>query len=276
MAKMIKLPGVGPVKSTYVYAGLGVTAGILALAYWRRSQGSADAGTGDGLEPLVTDPYAQTSDGAGFAPFNPTQYAPYGYDLYGNPLPPPVGGGSGGPYTTNRDWTTAAIEVLMDGGATTEIASTAVSVVLGGLSVTSAQRTMFLRAVGVLGEPPQGYPKPIHVVDTPAQPNPPPGAGTPSGSTLKAPTGLRAVSTARTSVKLDWSPVPGAVGYAIYRANDPSGGSTPAGVRQTTSVYSEYTSQGLKPRTRYRFDIHPVGRDNKIGARARVYVTTKK
>jgi hypothetical protein len=275
MSTMIKLPGVGPVKSTYVYAGLGVTGGILAVAYWRRSKAPAVDTSTAVADPAATDPYAQYSDAAGYNTVYPPSggWSPSGYDMYGNPLPPPIGSGSGGPYTTNRDWTTAAIETLADGGVTASVASAAISAVLGGLAVTSADRSMFLRAVGVLGEPPQGYPKPIHLVDTPAQPGTP---GTPSGSALKAPGGLKVTHTDRTMVTLDWAPVAGAVGYAVYRANDPSGGGTPTGVRQSTTVYSGYTSQGLRSNTRYRFDIHPVGRDNKIGARARIYVTTKK
>lgn len=277
-AKMIKIPGIGPVKPMYLYAGIGITVGILAVAYWRRSQATPaeDAGTAAAADELVTDPYAQGSDAAGYNTVYPPQggYAPYGYDMYGNPIPPPVSPGSGGAYTTNRDWAAAATEILVDGGTTSATASTAISAVLGGLSVTSAQRGMFLRAVGVLGEPPQGYPKPIHLTDTPAQPKPP--AARPPGKTLKAPTGLRASSTGQTSVTLDWNAVSGAAGYAVYGVHDPSGGGTPAGKRLMTVTYSGTTVRGLRKRTRYRFDIHPVGFDGNIGGRARTYATTKK
>lgn len=281
MADNVNVPGVGQVKKTYAIAGVGVVGGVLIFAYWRRSQqattpepaATAPAAGDAGL----TDYYSQTGDaGYGNVIYPPIQsgtFNPYGYDIYGNPLPAPTGAtGTGGTFTSNAEWAQAAVDWLEKQGATEAVASAAISKVLGGLVVTVDQQNLFLQAIGVLGQPPQGYPA-IKLVDTPSSPKPP---TAPSGSTLAAPKNLRATGTSQSSVSLDWDPVPGAIGYSVFSVADPAGGGTPTGKKQTSVVYSLYTVKGLTRGKRYRFDVHALGQDGKIGARARVYATTKK
>lgn len=171
----IKIPGVGPVKTVYVVAGVSVLGGILVYAYWKRSQAPSDALT-EGTPATSYDTgsgFVEDSLASGYNTVYPSVYpatSQYGYDLYGNPLPPPTGAGSGGPYTTNNDWATAAEDALESGGVTLEKSTLAISRVLGGLSVTSDQRDLFMQAVGVLGQPPQGYPTPIKLVDNGTEP----------------------------------------------------------------------------------------------------------
>lgn len=75
--------------------------------------------------------------------------------------------GSAGVPTTNSQWVTDAIAQLPGDTGTLQ---TALSSVLGGITVTTAQKNLFLEAVGILGPPPQGYPTPIKTSDTAAQP----------------------------------------------------------------------------------------------------------
>lgn len=183
MADTIKLPGVGPVKKPVAIAGIGILGGVLVYAYWKRSKtpAAAPAATPTDTTASTTDTgYVQDSTAAGYNTVYPSAYSggysQYGYDIYGNPIPAPTGAGSGGVFTTNGDWATAAESALENGNITLSVSTLAISRVLGGLSVTSAQRDLFLQAVGLLGQPPQGYPKPIKLTDSgtgPPTTNPP-------------------------------------------------------------------------------------------------------
>jgi hypothetical protein len=51
-----------------------------------------------------------------------------------------------------------------------ETVHAALAAVLGGLTVTTAQKNLFLEAAGINGNPPGGYPKPIKVSDTAGHP----------------------------------------------------------------------------------------------------------
>lgn len=79
----------------------------------------------------------------------------------------PVGTGSGSGITTNDEWLSAAMSDVPGNQGTIQAA---LSAVLGGLTVTTAQKDLFLEAVGINGEPPQGYPKPIKTSDTSGHP----------------------------------------------------------------------------------------------------------
>ncbi|MBO2460973.1 fibronectin type III domain-containing protein [Actinomadura violacea] len=280
MADTIKIPGVGTVPKKYALMGGGVVVVIVGVAYYRhRNAPQVPAASTAPSDGTYTDPTAGSTlpsgylGDSGYYPSGGTPYAPYGYDVYGNPLPASTGLGSGGVYTTNLDWANAAESQLELSGVSQSVSGTAISKVLAGLAVTSDQKNIFLEAVGLLGQPPQGYPTPIKVSDPTGTPG---GTTAPSGSSLPAPSGLHAASVGKTTVRIEWKAVPGAKGYAVYDVADPAGGGTPTGVRQQSVVYTNYNKAGLKPNTRYRFDVHALGADNKLGARARIYVTTHK
>jgi hypothetical protein len=86
--------------------------------------------------------------------------------------------GSG--VTSNTQWLTEASGMLP--GDTSTI-TTALASVLGGLTVTTAQKNLFMEAVGILGPPPGGYPSPIKTSDTSAQPAPTPTPASGGGGT---------------------------------------------------------------------------------------------
>ena len=270
MADMIKVPGIGPTKKVYVIAGVGIVGGVLVYAYWKRSQ----APSVDATEPTpdatatgtATSGYVEDSTAAGYNTVYPSAYSggysQYGYDIYGNPLPAPVTSGSGGVYTTNNDWATAAETALENAGVTIATSTTAISRVLGGLSVTAAQRDLFLQAVGVLGQPPQGYPTPIKLVDTPANPSP-------STGTLKAPTGLHATLVHPTYVELAWGTVTGADYYRVYRSD--------VSANVGSSKDGKAHIGGLKHNTTYHFHVRAVDAHGHLGASsASIAVRTKK
>lgn len=273
MADMIKVPGVGPVKKVYVIAGVGVLGGVLVYAYWKRSTTPAVdvAPVADTSAYDTSSDYTEDSTAAGYNTVYPSAYSqsPYGYDIYGNPLPAPTGAGSGGVYTTNSDWATAAESALEDGGVTLSVSTLAISRVLGGLSVTADQRDLFLQAVGLLGQPPQGYPTPIKLTDSGT--GPPSGGGTtyPPGGTLPGPQGLHVTSTTSTTIGLGWFAVPYAAKYRVYRRGVANH------IAETTSTSAHIGS--LQKGTTYYFHVRAVGHDGQYGqSSGEIHATTKK
>ena len=149
----------------------------------------ADEGGSSGIDPATGIPYAEESAGYGAVDSGYGGNGAVGmssdYDAAGYPIGSAAdlawqaqqegistGTTSGAVTTTgitsNSDWVSEAESGVIPGSILT--ISTALSKVLGGVAVTTAQRNLFLEAVGVLGQPPQGYPQPIKLKDTPGQP----------------------------------------------------------------------------------------------------------
>lgn len=207
MPDQIKIPGLGEVpKKTALIAGAGAV-GIIAIVAIRHK--SSTAGTSstantpattatdpNAIDPNTGIPYSQEG-GADVSGYGSGYQIPYGsggggynaggsgFDAAGYPIGSEAdlawqneqNGTTGittptspSGITTNADWVTEAESGVIPGSVST--ISAAVSKVLGGLAVTTAQRDLFMEAVGVLGQPPQGYPQPIKLTDTPAQPSP--------------------------------------------------------------------------------------------------------
>lgn len=225
----VRVPGIGNVPKPALIGGIGVTAGILIFAYVKHRNTAAAAApaasadttgsTSDasGIDPNTGLPYADESAGGGYG-YNP--YAGggngYGYpqDCYygvdpstGQCLSQPT---TAAGYTTNSEWAAAAEQDLENEGYSLATASAAVSKVLGGLTVTADQQSIFLQAVGIEGQPPQGYPKPIKVIDTPGQP----GSGS-GGSKPSTPTGESAHVVNSSTVDVAWHAVSGATSYRV-------------------------------------------------------------
>lgn len=213
MAETVHLPGVGDVKKSYAIGGAVLTAGIVGYAYYRKRQaGNAaasaststdtastsagiDPATGipyseEGIDPTTGLPYSQEGSGIGFSDTGGSYYGSgqiTGYDQYGNPIYSTGITGSN-IYDTNSAWATQAENDLQAMGVDYATAASAISKVLAGLSVTTAQENLFMEAVGLDGQPPQGYPKPVKVVDSPAQSGSGSGSGgSTGGSTVIVP-----------------------------------------------------------------------------------------
>lgn len=262
----VKIPGVGPVKKQYAIGGVAIVVVIVGYSYMKRSKANAAAAAATPVDTSTATPAdpngiaSMSSDASGYNTVYPSAYpqqSQYGYDLYGNPLPAPTGLGSGGVYTTNSDWATAADDLLQNTGITLQVASLAVSRVLGGLSVTSTQQGYFLQAVGQLGQPPQGYHTPILVVDTPT----PTHSGTPN-----KPSGLHAQRVDRTGISVAWSAVSGSRGYAIFLD----------GHRKTSVVYTSDYLPDLKPHTTHTIGVAAIGDGGVLSPQTSIHVTTHK
>jgi len=261
--KLIKVPGVGPVKPVYIYAGAGAVVLILAVAYTRRSSGAAEEELAAPADTYVEgDPgYVQGSgDGTGTTYYPDTD----GGGLTAEDLRDALDAWDSGkpveeaPYATNLDWNYAAQGVLSDAGVDPGAAAGAIANVLAGLPVTAQQQRWFLQAVGLLGNPPKGYPA-IRVQDTPAQP------GKPAEAPLKAPAGLKATGVFKEHVTLDWDHTAGATGYVVFRN----------GQRVQSPNYSLATVWGLKPGTKYTFEVKAT-KGSATGPGTKTTITTKK
>lgn len=204
----IKVPGIGDVPKKYVIGGVVVGGGIAVIVFLRaRSSANAAAAANttsnagsttanSAIDPATGIPYSEEGGYGGYASsgIDPATGIPYaeeagyggsdyggygaygsgtGYDAAGYPIGSEAdlqwqqqqsGGGSG--ITTNEEWLQAAENDLGNTAAVT----TALTMVLGGLTVTTAQKGIFDEALGIEGQPPGGYPKPIKTSDTGGHP----------------------------------------------------------------------------------------------------------
>lgn len=246
MATTIKIPGVGPVKSTYVYVGGAAVAGFVAFSYYRASRTAADdtavvdetTDTGLQFGDAMTTDFAPDGSGFGFGfptPTSPTQTDP---DLVRDPV-------------TNNEWAARALTHLIDVGVEPGTASLAISRYRLSDCLTAAQMDIVRQAVGALGPPPQSPNLTMH--PCPAGPTtPPPATGTKPGRV----SGIRSLSVGRSSIRFSWTPVPGATGYNVY-----SVGSSGKQKIATTATNS-FTRSNLRPKTRYTFWVsafNPAG-----------------
>lgn len=200
----VKIPGLGEVdKKKAAVGGIIVAVGVVGIiAVRRRTAGSASStqstnttgtaaaadtsGDDSGIDPATGIPYAEEeagySDASDYGGNGAVGSGTSDYDAAGYPIgseadlqwqaeqdgTSTITSSSG--ITTNADWVTEAESGVVPGSVST--ISAAVAKILGGIAVTSAQRDLFLEIVGVIGEPPQGYPQPIKLTDTSAQPSP--------------------------------------------------------------------------------------------------------
>jgi hypothetical protein len=217
------------------------------------SGGQYGGGTGVSLAGLVTDPAGNqcsaVNPATGYCPGSPQDVAATGHAGSG-------GGGGAGGVSTNTDWINEALGVL-PGDQTT--IRTALVDVLAGMTVTTAQKNIFTEAVGVIGQPPGGYPQPIKTSDTAGHPGP--------GSTGRAGaiSNLQPSSVSPNSVTIHWNPTTGASqGYAWALTGN---GVDKKGNTKSTSV----TVTGLASKKTYNFGVQglPGGPGDNI------HVTTK-
>lgn len=252
-----------------------VGAGVAVIVYIRgknkASSTGATAGTADGT---VTDPAGNTCSvldpNSGYCPGSPEDIA-YQQSMTGNFTDTGYGGtdtgvstagipisslpGSGGAsgIATNSDWVTEALQLLPGGASSANQA--ALSAVLGGLTVTTAQLNIFNEAVGLVGmSPPQGYPTPIKTSDTSGQP----GSGGTGGSggsggsggthyAANPPKNLRLIHNGRSGVEIAWNPVQGAAKYNVHTP-----GRSPLDFTTTSTTAN---IGNLKPGTKYTIEV---------------------
>lgn len=243
MAETVKVPGIGPVKKTYVYAGVGIAGGIVIYAYWRASQQPAAEELGE----EAADAGEEISTDLGVPEYDYVSEGGIGYGGVAAPIyqyPNTTGTVTSTLPTTNAEWARAALEQLQNEGVDSNAASSAIGNFIARLCVSAAQADLVRRANAMIGAPPQGT---FNVITCPGAP--PPGSG--GGDTPKGPTGpfpKIGVSAGRTSVTLDWPHVAHADGYTVYRN----------GARIVSVKYSKATLSGLRPNTSYSIRIQPI------------------
>lgn len=144
MADTINLPGLGPTKATYVYAGGALVLGIVGYAWYKNAQATAN-----------TD----------YVGASPDDYAVGDYDSpLGN-----SGTNSSGNYDstdpdaidTNAKWTAKAVEKLELWGYPAGTVSAALGKYLSRQPLTEAEIGIVQQALAAAGPPPVGGPYPI-------------------------------------------------------------------------------------------------------------------
>jgi hypothetical protein len=241
------VPVVGKVKTTYVYVGAALVAGIAGYAWWRRSQ---------------ADPAVDSTDGGLYADTRTGSALPT--DAYANPAPNAdgqSGTGIGGDSTfhapsTDPEWASAVIDKLSwyEPG----YVSATVGKYLARQPTTPDEQTLIREAWAQLGHPPGNQP----LVSAPVPATP---------TAVPAPTGLRVTHVGSTWAQVDWNDVAGAKGYDI----SVSGGKLSG--HKGNSLTSSYTIGILAPGQRYTVSVRAVAKaNNSMGPAATAAITTKK
>lgn len=176
-ATEVDVPGIGNVKTEYVYAGGALVAGIAGYAWWRKRKSAA--------APVVLNPNdvvpATAYNGA------PTGNATVNVDNTGK-------------VTTNAQWTSFVVDKISAYGFDPTTASVALGKWITHSSGPWVQLDIDIirQAVGLAGYPPEGGPWPIPTVTTT-----PSGGGGGTGGTMKAPGNLH-INRTPSAANLVW------------------------------------------------------------------------
>ena len=218
MPATVDLPGVGPVKTVYVVGAVAAGIGLFILRQRASASAAADAVPADSGPGAVADPFGDGLTAAeGFGDASSGSAA---------------GGFFGGTSdlkseapTTNAEWTQAAIDYLMQLGVDGGTLSEALGLYLESKPMTASQQSMVRRAIAVMGYPPTGTHQIIGITAT----------------TVAAPTGLHAIDTTNSSLRIGWTPSTGAASYNVYE-----------GIKRVAVARGTfYTASNRKPGTSY-------------------------
>lgn len=241
----ISVPGLGDVPKKYAIGAVVVAGGLGVIVYIRSRKAATAVAAADttaasttadtsatdpSIDPATGVPYAEEYAGMGVSDYGGAGAYGSGYDAGGYPIGSQAdltwSAQQTSGITSNNEWVQEAIGGAVPGDPATVQA--ALSAVLGGLTVTTAQKNLFMEAVGILGAPPQGYP-PIHTSDTSAQPgSPPPAAANVSVPQVAGATVNRAQSALR-AAGFRTSAGPGTSGYIVTSTNPAAGAMVPKG-----------------------------------------------
>jgi len=227
-AETISLPGLGPTKRTYVYAGGALVAGIVVYAWWQRGASGGGVAPTPELEPFQPE----------LAPADLTTVS--------------TGGGTSDTgltfITTNAEWSEAAIAKMVELGYDSIAVSTALGKFLANQAVTVIEASYINTALALQGKPPVGEHS-IRLETVSPTPSPT------TGAKLATPTGLHVIRQSPKGVTFGWNRVPGAQWYLVLREDPPP--KLPAIVRTNTR-----TTPPLRKDYRYiyRVTAHAAGR----------------
>lgn len=235
----VKLPGIGPVKKTYLFVGVGAVGILAAYIVWRRQQAAsaaaevpADASLGDGLTtPAGSDVYqGATAGGAPTADPNIT------------PMP-----------TTNIEWTQQVLDYFswLEPGFVTST----VGKYLARVPLSTDEADFVRQAWAARGKPPEGPTTFTLTTD-----------GNTTGSTTmpSVPAGLTVGAVTASSIALDWTDSADAKSYQVFRG----------GAQVGTPSSSSYTDTGLASGTSYSYTVKAVNGSNVSAASGAVTAKT--
>jgi Fibronectin type III domain. len=234
------IPVAGKVPKKVVVIGGAVAAGVVGLAWWRRSRSLSEE-----TAPPVADPRTGSDLPS---------------DAFENPGSIDTTAPEEAPRAprTDQEWSQRVVEVLnwYEPG----FVSSTVGKYLGGQILTSDEAGMVREAWALVGRPPGG--QMIRTSPTPTSPAP-----APKQEEMRAPAGLRATKVTRSSVALDWSSMAGPLGYTVWVNGRQFG---------RTVVGSDMLVTGLKPGTDYVMTVAGLYNGWKHGPRASITVRTAK
>lgn len=197
----VNVPGIGPVEPKYVWIGGGLTAGIVAYAYYKHRQAAASA-------TLVTDPTTGALAATGGSP----------------PPIQPAAPDTSGLITTNTQWTQDVLNKLgATGSVDLGVVLNAISKYLAGIALTADEASIVRQAWAVSGKPPEGPANIILAGTGTGAGTPPPPSGGGGGTTPSVPgavsglhiTGNRVAGPSNVVVTVAWNAASGATGYRV-------------------------------------------------------------
>lgn len=218
-------------------AWLVVVAGGLGIAWYTKNNSTAAP---EVVDDVSSPPGVGDGTNTGWSPTYPSATSP------NNPIAPP---------TTNDEWAYRATQYLISIGTASATAQSATSKYIAEQQLSVTEFSMISLALIAIG------PLPIPLTNAGGT-NPPP-----AKPTMTAPKNVKATSVGRTTIDINWDPVPGAVGYRVWANGRQNGGAI---------VFSQGTARYLKPNTKYSIGVSALSPDNKNGPTTTITVQTKK
>lgn len=236
MEGTVDVPKMGRVKKAYVMVPVGLAGAYVAYRWYQASRASGeDAPAGsDGL---------YTSDDLSEYGLSTTGGAT---NVTGNNGSQSTDGTNPNAIDDNAEWTQRAVELLGNAGYDAQVVYGALGEFLARRALDKAEATIARAALAAAGQPPIGGPFSVIEEATTG------GTGTPA-----APANLRAWGAhSPTTVGIQWDPVPGAMGYRIYRD---------LGENVGHSIDTKFSVRGLHPDKAYTLTVAAMSSTGKTG-----------
>lgn len=229
--------------------GLGVGLVVAVLWYFFRGSGdapavrvfdpeSAEAAAGEDTEPQNSDYGLPNSPIGDWLSENPGSSA---YPVNQNSLP-----------ITNAQWGRYVSDTLLSRGADPAIVTNAIAKYLSDQGLNSSEKAVINQGLAIMSLP-EGVKAIKDYV-------------TPNVAVLPAPTGLKLINAANTSVKVGWNAVAGAKGYNVYVNN----------MKRSSVLDTTSTLAFLKPNTGYTIQVTSLNSALKESGKAQISVRTDK
>lgn len=238
--EQIKIPGIGEVKSEYVWGAGAVIGGIWLYVWWRGRSGAGATATADSA------PVDLGAQGDASTPFV-------------NPNPAGSAGGTvndAGTIATDASWTQACVDALQAIGYDPQFVGSTLGAYLASQNLTQDQASLVRTAWGIEGRPPEHPNLPILTSTSPSSGGTPAGGG--SASVTSAPSGFVIAAETANSTTVRFTTVPNAVFYEVFLGS----------IIVATGTSSPITITGLGANTSHTFTMDGVSAAGKRGPRS--------